>query len=59
MLPVGHPGFVRMQDQSGSSMISIAGGPVRGNNYLIDGVPITDMNNRAVIIASLQAVQEI
>jgi len=26
---------------------------------LIDGVPITDMNNRAVIIASLQAVQEI
>lgn len=56
--PVGHPGFVRMQDQSGSSMISIAGGPVRGNNYLIDGVPITDMNNRAVIIASLEAVQE-
>jgi hypothetical protein len=24
--PVGHPGFVRMQDQSGSSQISIAGG---------------------------------
>lgn len=56
--PVGHPGYVRMQDQSGSSMISIAGGPVRGNNYLVDGVPITDMNNRAVIIASLEAVQE-
>jgi len=56
--PVGHPGYVRMQDQSGSSMISIAGGPVRGNNYLIDGVPITDMNNRAVIIASLESVQE-
>jgi len=56
--PVGHPGFVRMQDQSGSSMISIAGGPVRGNNYLVDGIPITDMNNRAVIIASLEAVQE-
>ena len=56
--PVGHPGYVRMQDQSGSSQISIAGGPVRGNNYLIDGVPITDLNNRAVIIASLEAVQE-
>ncbi len=39
--------------------ISIAGGPVRGNNYLIDGVPITDSNNRAIIIPSLEAVQEV
>ena len=40
-------------------MISIAGGPVRGNNYLIDGIPITDANNRAIIIPSLEAVQEV
>ncbi|HYZ85791.1 MAG TPA: carboxypeptidase-like regulatory domain-containing protein, partial [Bryobacteraceae bacterium] len=44
--PVGNPNFNRMQDQSGSSQISIAGGPVRGNNYLLDGVPITDTQNR-------------
>ena len=55
---VGNPAYARMQDQSGSSQISIAGGPVRGNNYLLDGVPITDMANRAIIIASLEAVQE-
>src|SRR6266404_268084 len=55
---VGNPGYMRMQDQSGSSQISFAGGPVRGNNYLLDGVPITDIFNRAVIIASLEAVQE-
>ncbi len=55
---VGNPGYARMQDQSGSSQISIAGGPVRGNNYLLDGVAITDMANRAIIIASLEAVQE-
>ena len=55
---VGNPGYMRMQDQSGSSQISFAGGPIRGNNYLLDGVPITDMNNRAIIIASLEAVQE-
>jgi hypothetical protein len=48
--PVGDPRFNRFQDQSGSSQISIAGGPVRGNNYLIDRVPITDSENRAVII---------
>lgn len=56
--PVGDPRFNRFQDQSGSSQISIAGGPVRGNNYLVDGVPITDSNNRAVIIPSIEGTQE-
>jgi hypothetical protein len=56
---VGNPAFNRMEDQSGSSQISIAGGPVRGNNYLIDGVPITDADNRPIIIPSLEAVQEV
>ncbi|HJZ98828.1 MAG TPA: carboxypeptidase-like regulatory domain-containing protein, partial [Candidatus Solibacter sp.] len=39
VVPVGDPHYNRMQDQSGSSQISIAGGPVRGNNYLLDGIP--------------------
>lgn len=56
--PVGDPRFNRFQDQSGSSQISIGGGPVRGNNYLVDGVPITDSENRAVIIPSIEATQE-
>jgi hypothetical protein len=59
VIPVGNPAYNRMEDQSGSSAISIAGGPVRGNNYLVDGVPITDANNRAIIIPSLEAVQEV
>lgn len=59
VIPVGNPAYNRMQDQSGSSQISIAGGPVRGNNYLVDGVPITDATNRAIIIPSLEAVQEV
>jgi trimeric autotransporter adhesin len=50
VVPAGDPRFNRFQDQSGSSQISIAGGPIRGNNYLIDGIPITDSTNRAVII---------
>ncbi len=54
----GDPRFNRFQDQSGSSAISIAGGPVNMNNYLIDGVPVTDFSNRAVIIPSVEAVQE-
>ena len=56
---VGDPRFVRFQDQSGSSTISIAGAPMSSNNYSIDGVPITDFNNRAVIIPSIEAVEEV
>jgi len=56
---VGDPRFNRFQDQSGSSQISIAGGPIRGNNYFIDNVPITDSMNRAVIIPSIEATQEV
>lgn len=58
VVQVGNPKFNRMQDQSGSSQISIAGGPVRGNNYTLDGISITDSLNRAVIIPTLEAVQE-
>jgi len=57
--PVGDPRFVRFQDQSGSSTISIAGAPMSSNNYLVDGVPITDFSNRAVIIPSIEAVEEV
>jgi hypothetical protein len=58
VVAAGDPRFNRMQDQSGSSQISVVGGPVRGNNYLIDGVPITDSTNRAIIIPSIEATQE-
>ena len=56
---VGDPRFVRFQDQSGSSTISVAGAPMSTNNYSVDGVPITDFSNRAVIIPSLEAVEEV
>jgi trimeric autotransporter adhesin len=58
-IPAGNPTFNRQQDQSGSSQISLAGGPVRGNNYLLDGIPIADIGNRAVIIPIFEAVQEL
>jgi len=59
VIQVGPPAYNRMEDQSGSSEISIAGGPIRGNNYLLDGIPITDADNRAIIIPSLEAVEEV
>ncbi len=59
VMPVGPPAFNRMQDQSGVAQISIAGGPVQSNNYLLDGIPITDGANRTIIIPSLEAIREV
>jgi hypothetical protein len=58
VVPVGDPRYNRFQDQSGSSLISVNGGPIRGNNYLIDGIPVTDSTNRAVIIPATEATYE-
>src|SRR5260370_28195912 len=57
VVQVGPPAYNRMEDQSGSSMISIAGGPVRGHNYLLDRIPITHGKHPAIIIPTLEAVQ--
>lgn len=56
---VANPQFSRMQDQNGNSQVSIAGGPLRTNNYLLDGISITDTNNRAVIVPSPEAVEDL
>lgn len=46
-------------DQSDTSTVSIAGSPESTNQYLVDGVPITDTVNRPVIIPASEATQEL
>src|ERR1700730_10119875 len=48
----------RMQDQVGNSAMSMGGGAVRANNYLVDGFPVTDLQNRASTNPSMEAVQD-
>jgi hypothetical protein len=48
----------RMQDQVGNSAISMGGGAVRANNFLVDGFPVTDMQNRASTNPSMEAIQD-
>ena len=55
----GDPQFVRQQDQTNSSLLSLGGGPRRGNNYTLDGVAIVDIRNRATVIPSIEAVEEV
>lgn len=54
----GNAHWNRMQDQVGNSAISMGGGPVRANNFLVDGFPVTDLQNRASTNPSMEAIQE-
>jgi trimeric autotransporter adhesin len=49
----------RMQDQTETSRISLGGGISVGNNYLLDGYPITDLQNRASISPNIEMVDDV
>ncbi|WP_353064385.1 carboxypeptidase-like regulatory domain-containing protein [Tunturibacter psychrotolerans] len=55
----GNPQFIRFADQNGTSTTSVAGGPVAANLYLVDGVPITDTNNRPIVIPTIESIQDV
>jgi hypothetical protein len=59
VVATGDTQFNRQQDQTNASLLSLGGGPRRGNNYLVDGLPITDMRNRAVVNPIIEAVDEV
>ena len=59
VVPSGDPQFVRQQDQTNSSLLSLGGGPRRANNYTLEGVSITDLRNRATFIPSIEATEEV
>ena len=58
VVPVGDPRWNRFQDQIGSSAVSLGGGPIRGNNYTIDGISITTSQNLPEAIPTMEGVQE-
>lgn len=55
----GNPQFVRFADQNGTTQTSVAGGPIGSNQYEIDGVPITDTNNRPIAIPTIESIQDV
>jgi hypothetical protein len=59
MVLSGDGQFVRQQDQTNASLVSLGGGTRRGNNYLLDGVPITDMRNRPQSMATMEALEDV
>jgi hypothetical protein len=55
----GNPQFIRFADQNGTTATSVAGGPVAANLYIVDGVPITDTNNRPIAIPTIESIQDV
>ena len=54
----GNARWNRMQDQTGNSALSMGGGAVRSNNFLIDGFPTTDLQNRSSVNPSMEALAD-
>jgi hypothetical protein len=55
----GNPHMNRMQDQTESSRMSLGGGPSVGNNYLLDGYPITSLQNLASASPSIESLEDV
>ncbi len=58
VVPSGDAQFNRQQDQTNASLMSLGGGTRRGNNYTLDGVPITDMRNRMSAVPTTEGVED-
>jgi hypothetical protein len=59
VMPTGDPQFNRQQDQTNASLVSMGGGGIRANNYLLDGIPISELRGRAVLNPTMEAVEEV
>src|SRR5438552_11068421 len=59
VVPSGDAQFNRQQDQTNASLLSLGGGTRRGNNYTLDGVPITELTNRAVANPTIEALDDV
>jgi len=59
VVPSGDAQFNRQQDQTNASLMSLGGGTRRGNNYTLDGVPITDMRNRMSAVPTTEGVDDL
>jgi hypothetical protein len=59
VVPSGDPTNNRQQDQGNASAVSLGGGPVRTNNYLLDGISYTTLTNTPSFFPSIEALEEV
>jgi hypothetical protein len=54
---LGDPRYVRAEDQTGSSQVSLAGAPSNSNSYVVDGIPISTSSGGVTFIPTIEAVE--
>jgi hypothetical protein len=59
VIAFGDPRFDRQQDQNAAGAISLGGAQTRTNNFLLDGVPITNLLGAPSAIPTLEALAEV
>ena len=55
---MGDPRYVRAEDQTGLSQVSVSGAPIGANNYVVDGMPISRSDGGVTFIPSPEAVSD-
>ncbi len=58
VVTTGDPRYVRAEDQTGLSQVSVAGAPIGANNYAVDGIPISRSDGGVTFIPSPEAVSD-
>lgn len=58
VVTTGDPRYVRAEDQTGLSQVSVAGAPIGANNYVVDGIPISRSDGGVTFIPSPEAVSD-
>ena len=59
VVSTGNPHMNRMQDQTEVARTSLGGGASVANNYLLDGFPITDIQNRPSAMPSIEMLEDV
>jgi hypothetical protein len=54
---LGDPRYVRAEDQTGSSQVSLAGAPSNSNSYVVDGIPVSTSAGQVTFVPPIEAVE--
>jgi hypothetical protein len=58
VVTLGDPRYVRAEDSSGISDVSLGGAPGNTNTYVVDGIPVSTSSGGATFVVSPDAISE-
>jgi len=58
VVTLGDPRYVRAEDSSGISDVSLSGAPGSTNSYVVDGIPVSTSSGGATFVVSPDAISE-